>query len=61
MSLDGASACADVTPVAVAAWGTPLAELMIDHDVGRSIETTHAIKRIDLDYFDVEDGLSPPP
>lgn len=31
--------------------GDELAEFMIDHDVGVSIETTYVIKRIDSDYF----------
>ncbi|RKU15393.1 restriction endonuclease [Candidatus Poribacteria bacterium] len=31
--------------------GNQLAELMIDHDVGVSIEKTYKIKRVDSDYF----------
>jgi restriction system protein len=36
--------------------GTQLAELMIDHDVGVSVETTYRIQRVDLDDFGVEDA-----
>lgn len=32
-----------------------LAELMLDHDVGVTVATRYDIKRIDLDYFGVED------
>jgi len=35
--------------------GKQLAELMIDHGVGVSVETTYRIRRVDLDYFG-EDG-----
>ncbi len=31
--------------------GHQLAQLMIDHDVGVSIEKTYEIKRVDSDYF----------
>ena len=31
--------------------GNQLAQLMIDHDVGVSIEKTYEIKRVDSDYF----------
>lgn len=34
--------------------GRQLAELMIDHDVGVSVESRYDIKRVDLDCF--EDG-----
>lgn len=32
--------------------GLSLAELMIEYNVGVSIETTYSIKRIDSDFFD---------
>jgi restriction system protein len=32
--------------------GQRLAEMMIDHDVGVSVEATYTIKRVDSDYFD---------
>ena len=32
--------------------GQRLAELMIDHDVGVSVEATYTVKRVDSDYFD---------
>ena len=31
--------------------GEQLAQLMIDHDVGVSVEKTYKIKRVDSDYF----------
>ena len=31
--------------------GNKLAQLMIDHDVGVSVEKTYQIKRVDSDYF----------
>jgi restriction system protein len=34
--------------------GRYLAELMMDHDLGVSPENTYVIKRLDSDYFDVE-------
>ena len=32
--------------------GRMLAELMMDHDVGVTLETSYEVKRIDSDYFD---------
>lgn len=29
---------------------------MLDHGVGVSLETSYPVKKIDLDYFGVEDG-----
>lgn len=37
--------------------GRQLAELMIDHGVGVSVETTYVIRRIDLDYSGAEDAV----
>jgi len=34
--------------------GQQLTRLMIEHDVGVSVEKTYVIKRIDSDYFDVD-------
>lgn len=34
--------------------GKQLTQLMIDHDVGVSVERTYVIKSIDTDYFDVD-------
>ncbi|MXY28451.1 restriction endonuclease, partial [Candidatus Poribacteria bacterium] len=31
--------------------GNQLAQLMIDHNVGVSVEKTYEIKRVDSDYF----------
>jgi restriction system protein len=44
-----------VNPRVVLVDGKELAELMIDHDVGVTIESTYRIRRVDLDYFGVED------
>lgn len=41
--------------------GKQLAELMIDHDVGVTVETTYRIRRVDLDYFGVEDAPASEP
>ena len=49
----------NVTPRVILVDGPELAVLMMDHDVGVSVATRYEIKRIDLDYFDVEeDGRS---
>ena len=48
-----------VNPRVILVDGRQLAELMIDHDVGVSIETIYRIRRVDLDYFGVEDARSP--
>ncbi len=34
--------------------GEKLAQLMIDNNIGVATTTTYAIKKIDLDYFDME-------
>ena len=47
-----------VNPRVILVDGTELAELMLDHDVGVTVATRYDIKRIDLDYFDVEDDAS---
>src|SRR5690606_25496193 len=33
--------------------GTKLAQLMIEHNIGVSLEATYVVKRVDRDYFDV--------
>jgi restriction system protein len=49
----------NVTPRVILLDGPELAELMMDHDVGVTVATRYEIKRIDLDYFGVEeDGKS---
>jgi restriction system protein len=45
---------AHVVPRVVLIDGRELAQLMIDHAVGVSIETRIEIKRVDSDYFDVD-------
>lgn len=45
-----------VNPRVILIDGKQLAELMIDHDVGVSVEMTYRIRRVDLDYFGVEDA-----
>lgn len=44
-----------VNPRVILVDGQQLAELMIDHDVGVTVETTYRIRRVDLDYFEAED------
>ena len=44
-----------VNPRVILVDGKHLGELMLDHDVGVTIATRYDIKRIDLDYFGVED------
>lgn len=36
--------------------GTKLAQLMIEHGVGVTVEQTYALKRLDLDYFDEQES-----
>jgi restriction system protein len=45
-----------VNPRVILVDGTELAQLMLDHDVGVTVATRYDIKRIDLDYFGVEEG-----
>ncbi len=45
-----------VNPRVILVDGKHLAELMIDHGVGVTVETTYRIRRVDLDYFGVEDA-----
>jgi restriction system protein len=42
---------ASVTPRVILVDGQQLAELMIDHGVGVSVEHTYEVQRLDLDYF----------
>lgn len=48
-----------VNPRIILVDGRQLAELMLDHDVGVTVETTYPIRKIDLDYFGVEEGAPP--
>jgi restriction system protein len=48
-----------VNPRVILVDGKQLAELMLDHDVGVTVATRYDIKRVDLDYFGVEDDGSP--
>jgi len=48
----------NVTPRVILVDGAELAELMIDHDVGVDEASVYKVKRIDLDYFGVEDDGS---
>jgi len=34
--------------------GTQLAQLMIEHDIGVSVEATYVVKKVDRDYFDID-------
>ena len=36
--------------------GRRLAELMIDHGIGVATAQTYAVKKVDLDYFEEDDG-----
>lgn len=45
-----------VSPRVILVDGPELAQLMIDHGVGVSVATRYEIKRIDLDYFGVEES-----
>lgn len=47
-----------VNPRVILVNGKQLAELMIDHNVGVSIETTYRIRRVDVDYFGVDENGS---
>jgi restriction system protein len=49
-----------VTPRVILADGRQLAELMIDHNVGVSLQHPYEVKRLDLDYFVDDDESSPP-
>jgi restriction system protein len=49
-----------VNPRVILVDGQQLAELMIEHNVGVTVEATYRIRRVDLDYFDVEDSPAPP-
>lgn len=40
--------------------GRQLAELMIDHGVGVTVEHNYEVPRLDLDYFVEEEDLAPP-
>lgn len=48
-----------VSPRVILVDGPELADLMIDHGVGVSVATRYEIKRIDLDYFGVEESPAP--
>jgi restriction system protein len=45
-----------VTPRVILVDGPELADLMVEHNVGVTVATAYEIKRIDLDYFGVEDN-----
>jgi hypothetical protein len=47
-----------VNPRVILVDGKQLAETMLDHDVGVTVARRYDIKRIDLDYFGVEDDGS---
>ena len=49
-----------VNPRVILVDGPELTDLMLDHDVGVTVATRYEIKRIDLDYFGVEDEVTPP-
>ena len=47
-----------VNPRVILVDGKQLADLMVAHDVGVSVESRYEIKRVDLDYFGVEEDGS---
>jgi restriction system protein len=49
-----------VTPRVILVDGQQLAELMIDHGVGVSVEHAYEVKRLDLDYFASEESAEDP-
>jgi restriction system protein len=48
-----------VTPRVILVDGDRLASLMVEFDVGVSMMTRYALKRVDADYFGDEDGTGP--
>jgi restriction system protein len=50
-----------VSPRVILINGRQLAELMLDHDVGVTVEHAYEIKRLDLDYFVLDDDSTPAP
>ena len=49
-----------VTPRVILVSGQQLAELMIDHGVGVTVEHAYEVKRLDLDYFASDEGAEDP-
>ena len=49
-----------VTPRVILVNGQQLAELMIDHGVGVSVEHAYEVKRLDLDYFTSDEAAADP-
>jgi restriction system protein len=47
-----------VHPRVILVDGRQLAELMVDHGVGVSVESSYEVKRVDLDYFGADDDAS---
>ena len=52
---------AGVSPRVILVDGRELAQLMIDHEVGVTVERAYALKRLDLDYFVQDDEDAGPP
>jgi restriction system protein len=48
-----------VSPRVILVDGQQLAELMVDHGVGVTVEHTYELKRLDLDYFVLDDESAP--
>lgn len=55
-SSDAVEYAARVTPRVILVDGDQLAQLMIEHDVGVTTSDSYQLKRLDLGYFEVEDG-----
>jgi restriction system protein len=58
-SREAADFAESVTPRIRLVDGKEMAELMIDFDVGVSVERTYRLKRLDSDYFETEDSDVP--
>ena len=50
-SSDAVTYAASIDTKIVLIDGKQLAELMIEHDVGVSLQATYTVKRLDADYF----------
>jgi restriction system protein len=57
-SRDAVDYADSVNPRVVLVDGKQLAELMFDHGVGVSVESSYEIKRVDLDYFGADEDSS---
>jgi hypothetical protein len=40
--------------------GRELAQLIMDHNVGATLDSTYRVRRLDLDYFEADEASAPP-